>query len=233
MKRKVTSIRSHRMNYSMRSLALLVMVISLGSQVEAYSLHWPHWLGGKDRSLDIYSYYNFKNKFNKLFTDYARYDHLYNIALTSGADAQELSTLMTRSLQNADAIGAAFAPYYRKDLANGIATLFKRLIQYHAELGQALALKDTKKAQQVAQLWRENTQELALLLNSINRYISTNSLSRLMGNYLSLTAQDVTTALAKDWSKNARITDEALDANLKLADNLTESIIKQFHKKFQ
>jgi len=81
--------------------------------------------------------------------------------------------------------------------------------------------------------WFKNADDMAAFLSGANPNWDKNTLRQLLHAHLKMVTDSVTARLKKDWNGDVRAFDEGEIHLMKIADVLSDGIIKQFPQKFK
>jgi len=166
----------------------------------------------------------------KLWTDHVVWTRDYIIA--AAADAQDQKAATDRLMKNQEDIGNAVGGYYGKDAGRKLTTLLKEHIQIAADLVAAAKAGDKDRVKQIDARWQRNGEEIADFLAGANPNWPNGTLRDMMKMHLSTTTDEVTARLNKKWQADVEAFDAVYDHILKMADALSDGIIKQFPERF-
>jgi hypothetical protein len=166
----------------------------------------------------------------KLWTDHVVWTRAYIVAAVAGEpDAQAAAA---RLMKNQEDIGGAVASFYGAPAGQQLTTLLKEHISIAVDLIKAAKAGD-KSAQQTADTrWQENAIQIADFLSKANPNWPRATLVDLMKMHLSTTTAEVVARLNKNWEGDVQAFDRVYEHILKMADALTDGIVKQFPQKF-
>jgi hypothetical protein len=166
----------------------------------------------------------------KLWTDHVVWTRAYIVAAVAGEpDAQAAAA---RLMKNQEDIGGAVASFYGAPAGQQLTTLLKEHISIAVDVIKAAKAGD-KSAQQTADTrWQENAVQIADFLSKANPNWPRATLVDLMKMHLSTTTAEVVARLNKNWEGDVQAFDRVYEHILKMADALTDGIVKQFPQKF-
>jgi hypothetical protein len=81
--------------------------------------------------------------------------------------------------------------------------------------------------------WYKNADDIARFLSSTNPNWSNKALKELLYMHLQLVTDEVVARIKKDWNADIISFDKGEDHIIKLADAITDGIVKQFPNKFR
>ena len=166
----------------------------------------------------------------KLWTDHVVWTRDYIIA--AAADSPDQKAAADRLMKNQEDIGNAVAAYYGRDAGNRLTALLKEHIQIAVELIAAAKADDKAKVAAADRRWQQNGDQIADFLSSANPNWPRATLAEMMRMHLSTTNDEVKARLNKQWEQDARAYDAVYAHILKMADALSDGIVKQFPEKF-
>ncbi len=167
----------------------------------------------------------------KLWEDHITWTRLFVISALADLPDKEVTT--QRLLQNQTDIGDAVKPFYGDAAGNKLAELLKAHIVTAAELVAAAKAKDGAKQQDATKRWYTNADEIAVFLSGANpRNWSAEEMKSMMHEHLDVTTAEVVARLQGDWAKDVAAYTRIHEQILKMADMLSDGIIKQFPTEF-
>lgn len=153
---------------------------------------------------------------------------LYLLSLYYALPNQE--DVQKRLLQTAGDIAGVFGKFYSKAMENQLKMLLTEHIELAGKLMEALRDQKDQEAAQIEQDWRQNADQIAAMLSSANPNYNYEELQRSLNMHLDLMKQQMMADLGHDYEKFVKATDENSEHLLKMADMLTEGIMKQFYQ---
>jgi hypothetical protein len=165
-----------------------------------------------------------------LWTDHVVWTRIY--IMEAVADQPDATAAANRLMRNQDDIGAAVAAYYGKPAGDKLTSLLKEHISIAVDIIKAAKAGD-KAAQQAADAkWHQNADAIADFLSKANPNWPRATLVQMMNMHLSTTTDEVVARLTKNWEADVRAYDAVYNHILKMADALSDGIVKQFPAKF-
>lgn len=147
--------------------------------------------------------------------------------LANGGDVQ---VAVARLLKNQDDIGDLLRPYYRTTDVDQVVDLLKQHISIAGNIITAVMTSSDITA--LKKQWEDNCAAIVSALVGMNSYWDTSTLSSLWADHLSLTLDEITYRVSKNWSSDILNFDKILNNAHKLADSLACGVISQFPLKF-
>ena len=135
-------------------------------------------------------------------------------------------------LKNQEDIGNAIAQYYGKDAGDKLTKMLKDQILIAVDLIKAAKAHDDLKFQEADRKWDRNAEDIADFLSRANSFMSKTALTDLMKMHLATTKEEVKARVTKNWEADVRAFDAVYDHILRMADALSDGIIRQFPERF-
>ncbi|HYT31712.1 MAG TPA: hypothetical protein VEO37_03895 [Thermoanaerobaculia bacterium] len=166
----------------------------------------------------------------KLWEDHITWTRLYIVSAT--ADLPDKDATAKRLLQNQTDIGNAIKPFYGDAAGNKLTALLKDHILIAVDIIDAAKKGDTAKKDEAVKRWTANADDIAAFLNRANpKNWPLAEMKKMMRDHLDLTTAELVGHLQKDWTADVAAYDKVHDQILKMADMLSDGIIKQFPSK--
>lgn len=166
----------------------------------------------------------------KLWIDHTIWTRSYIVSAIAGLEDQ--SDVLERLLRNQQDIGNAIKPYYGEQAGNKLAELLTEHIVIAGKVVDAAIKGDQAAFTQQNKEWYRNADDIAQFLSSANPNWTKKEIQDLMYVHLQLLTDQVVARLKKDWKTDIAAFDKGEEHIIKLADTLTEGIMKQFPDKF-
>ncbi|WP_342560193.1 glycosyltransferase [Psychrobacillus sp. FSL W7-1457] len=171
-----------------------------------------------------------KGEIRKLWTDHVMWTRLYIVSTLEGLDDQE--KVLARLLENQEDIGNAFKPYYGEAAGNKLTELLKDHILLAGKVVDTAKSGNNANFERYNKEWYKNADDIADFLSKANPNLPNEELKEFLEMHLELITEDVKARLAKDWDSSIIALDKGIDHILKLADTLSNGVVKQFPNKF-
>ncbi|MGE5328416.1 MAG: LysM peptidoglycan-binding domain-containing protein [Deltaproteobacteria bacterium] len=178
-----------------------------------------------------YSELELRNYLRMLWEEHIAWTRMAIISTAANLPDQDL--VVNRLLQNAPDMGAALKPFYGNEKGEKFSSLIKDHLVIASQLVNASKVGDSKAAAAAEKKWYDNADEIARFLSSINPYWSEEALTEMLYNHLALTKTEAVARLKKDYAADIAAYDKIEKQALKMADTLSEGIVKQFPQKFK
>jgi hypothetical protein len=174
----------------------------------------------------------FHDAMRRLWEDHITWTRLAIVSLAH--DLPDLPATQARLLQNQVDIGNAVKPYYGKAAGDQLTALLKEHIVGAVALLQAAKAGDQALVAQRSSEWYANGDEIAEFMHGANpRNWSDRALRRMMKGHLDQTLREAVDRLGGRYDADVRDYDEIHHHILRMADMLSEGIIKQFPRRFR
>ena len=135
-------------------------------------------------------------------------------------------------MKNQEDVGKVVGKYYGTPAGQQMTTLLKEHITIAVDVVKAAKAGDKAAQAQADKSWQDNANQIADFLSKANPNWPRATVADLMKMHLSTTTAEVVARLKKDWEGDVRAYDAVYDHILKMADALSDGIIKQFPEKF-
>src|SRR4030095_1789048 len=141
---------------------------------------------------------------------------------------------LKRLLKNQDDIGNTIKPYYGSDAGSKLTGLLRTHIVQAGDLLKSAKSDDKDKFNKINEDWKKNADSIAVFLSGANPTNWTVSdMKKMMQDHLSLTLDEATARLKKDYTGDVKAYDKVVDEILMMSDMLSAGIVKQFPDKFK
>lgn len=140
----------------------------------------------------------------------------------------ETEQILQRLLRNPVDFANVLATFYGEEAAQTFRDLFTAHIQIAAELVQAAKAGNNEAASDADRRWRENAEQIAEFLGSINPYWSVDDWSAMLFEHLDLLSENVANMLAGNYEQSINDYDDIEMQALEMADMMAEGITMQF-----
>ncbi|HEY2798700.1 MAG TPA: glycosyltransferase [Thermoanaerobaculia bacterium] len=166
----------------------------------------------------------------RLWEDHVTWTRLYIVSTLAGLPDNAATT--ARLLQNQTDIGNAIKPFYGDAAGTRLTALLKDHILIAADIVQAAKSGDGAKLDPSKARWTANADDIAAFLSSANpRSWPAADVKAMMHDHLAATAAELEARLKKDWNADVAAYDRVHEQILKMADMLSEGIVRQFPQK--
>ena len=174
----------------------------------------------------------FHDAMRKLWEDHITFTRLF-IVSTFG-DLPDQGATAQRLLQNQEDIGDAIKPFYGEAAGEQLTALLREHILIAAEILQAAKIDDQAALGDAVTRWYTNADDIAAFLNSANpENWPLEDMRAMMREHLDLTLEEATAQLTGDYAASIAAYDQVHEQALKMADMLSNGIIRQFPNKFK
>jgi hypothetical protein len=140
---------------------------------------------------------------------------------------------LKRLLKNQEDIGNAIKTYYGDEAGTKLTALLKTHIVQAGDLLKAAKSDNQDKFKSINEDWKKNADSIAVFLSRQNSANWPESdMKKMMQDHLSLTIDEATARLKKDYPGDVKAYDKVVDEILKMSDMLSAGIVKQYPEKF-
>ena len=172
-----------------------------------------------------------RQEMHRLWTGYAFWMRQYIVESIAGNG--EVSAIGDRLLRNQEEFGFAVAQFYGIENSKKFADLLKTHVRITFDVVEAAKVGDKARLEAANQKWHGNASDIAAFLNEINpRYWPKQCLDDTWHQHLSLTMDQITGRLQKNWKDDTAAFDKDFAHILEFAECFAEGIIKQFSSRF-
>ena len=166
-----------------------------------------------------------------LWDDHVVWTRLF-IVSTLG-DLPDAQATTERLLQNQTDIGNAIKPYYGEAAGTKLSGLLREHILIAADIVKGAKAGDTAKVDAAKTKWTANADEIAAFLSGANaKNWPAAEMKTMMHDHLAATTTELEMRLKKDWKGDIAAFDRVEEQIMRMADMLSDGIIKQFPDKF-
>jgi len=166
----------------------------------------------------------------RLWMEHAIWTRSYIVSAIGGLEDQD--KVLARLLRNQDEIGNAIKPYYGEAAGNKLGKLLREHILLAGKVVEAAKANNQAALQKYNTAWYKNADDIAAFLSSANPNWNKNALKQLFHMHLKIVTDSVVSRLKKDWNREIRAFGEGEIHLIKIADVISDGIIKQFPQKF-
>ena len=213
------------------TLLLLVSVISLSSYYGCSSGN-----NAKEKAEEKImgiskSEVQLKTNMRKLWEDHVFWTRNVIFCITDGLPGADQA--VKRLLQNQTDIGDAIKPYYGEDAGKKLTSLLNPHITIAAEVVKAAKAGNKATLDEASKRWNSNANEISAFLSKANPNWPMADMKMMMDNHLKLTTDEAVQRIKKEYDADIVAFEKVEEEILKMADMLTDGIIKQFPEKFK
>jgi len=173
----------------------------------------------------------FHDTMRKLWEDHITWTRLAIVSLANGLP--DTDATVQRLLQNQADIGNAIKPFYGDAAGDQLTELLRQHILIAAEIIQDAKAGNTAAEQDAITRWYANADAIAVFLNAANpQNWPLEDMKAMMREHLDLTLKEAVDYLGGDYPASVADYEQVHLEILKMADMLSDGIIKQFPQKF-
>ncbi len=174
----------------------------------------------------------FRDAMDRLWIDHVAWTRNVILNIMDGLPGTD--DALKRLLKNQEDIGNAIKPYYGDAAGTKLTGLLRTHIVQAGDLLKAAKADDQEKFKKINEDWKKNADSIAVFLSGANQKNWPESdMKKMMQDHLSLTIDEATARLKKDYAADVKAYDKVVDEILMMSDMLSEGIVKQFPDKFK
>ncbi len=173
----------------------------------------------------------FKAATRKLWEEQSTWNR--NLILCIADNLPGIDPTEKRLLFNQTEIGNSIKPYFGEDAGNKFTELLVVHTFISEQVMRACNANNTDIPDELASRWQANATDIAIYLNKINSKWALDDLNKILSHHLKLTNDVIVLRFRKDYEAEIVAYDKLRSDNLKLADYISDGIIKQFPEKFK
>ena len=174
---------------------------------------------------------DFRSAMRKLWEDHLTWTRLHLISASANLPDKDVTA--KRLLKNQEDIGGALKAFYGDSAAARATALLKEHVMLGGLIIDAAVQTDNTLREPLAKRWAANADSIADLLSSRNpRHWPAARLKVMLRTHLDHSNDQLVARMQKDWEADAAAYDKSHDQILKLADQLSDGIMRQFPRKF-
>jgi len=167
----------------------------------------------------------------KLWEDHITWTRNVILCLVDNLPGSDLA--VKRLLRNQDDIGDAIKPYYGDAAGKKLTDLLHDHITISADVVKAAKVNDKKALEDANEKWYNNADQISDFLSKANPSWKLEDIKMMMHDHLKLTTEEAIARIKKDYVADIKAYDNVHDEILKMADMLSDGIVKQFPDKFK
>jgi hypothetical protein len=168
---------------------------------------------------------------HKLWEDHVTWTR--NVILCMVDDLPGTEQALNRLMKNQEDIGNAVKPYYKEEGGKKLTDLLKEHISISGDVIKAAKASNKSDLDAAQKKWSTNAEEISKFLSSANPNWKLKDMKKMMDDHLALTTDEVVQRIKKNYDADVEAYDKVHAEILKMADMLTEGIVKQFPDKFK
>jgi hypothetical protein len=174
----------------------------------------------------------FHDRMRKLWEDHITWTRLAIVSFA--ADLPDFDRTAARLLRNQTDIGDAVKPYYGRRAGNRLTALLKEHIAGAVELLKAAKAGDTASFASAKTAWYRNGRQIARFLSRANpRFLPFTAVNPMMKGHLDQTLAEAAHRLNGDVAADIRDYEHIHRHILRMADAISNGIMKQFPRRFR
>ncbi|RDW22469.1 hypothetical protein CWR48_01825 [Oceanobacillus arenosus] len=173
---------------------------------------------------------DYRNDMRSLWEEHVAWTRMAIISLIF--KLPDVDFVITRLLKNATDMGNMIRRLYGNVAAETYATLIKDHLLIAADLVKAALAGDQQKVIAIDKKWHENADDIAVFLNSINRFLTVEAVKEMFYHHLDLTKQEAVAMINRDYQKDIDVYDEIEKQAREMADAISDAMVKGYPSMF-
>jgi hypothetical protein len=174
----------------------------------------------------------FHDHMRKLWEDHITWTRLAIVSFA--ADLPDFNRTAARLLRNQTDIGNAVKPYYGRRAGNRLTALLKEHIAGAVELLKAAKAGDSAAFASAKTAWYRNGRQIARFLSRANpRFLPFTAVNPMMKGHLDQTLAEAADRLGGNFAADIRDYEHIHRHILRMADAISNGIMKQFPRRFR
>lgn len=170
------------------------------------------------------------NEMRRLWQEHIAWTRMTIISMVENLPDTDVVT--NRLLRNPTDFAMLLRTLYGNEVALNFENLLKEHLIIAADLVKAAKAGDKKSAADIEDKWYKNADEIATFLAGINPFWSEQIWKEMMQEHLALTKSEATDRINKFYAADIIVFDQIETQAMKMADVMSEGIIRQFPDKF-
>lgn len=174
--------------------------------------------------------FELKTNMRKLWEDHIVWTRNVILCLVDGLPGYDQS--LKRLLQNQVDIGNIIKPYYGDEAGDKLTELLFSHVNISTEVVKAANEDNITGIDKANKKWIANADEISLFFSKVNPNWKLEEMKSMMYNHLLLTTSEALARIKRDYNADVVAFDAVHSDILKMADMLSDGIVKQFPDKF-
>ena len=174
--------------------------------------------------------YQLKFNFRRLWMENGIWTRSYIVS--AEANLADKQIVLTRLLKNQDDIGNEIKPFYGEQAGTKLSQLLREHILIAGKVIEAAKANNQADLKKYNAAWYRNADQIADFLSTANPNWNKDVMKQLLHAHLKMVTDSVLARLKKDWNGDIRAFDEGEIHLIKIADVISDGIIRQFPQKF-
>lgn len=171
-----------------------------------------------------------RDKMRELWIDHVVWTREFIVAFAAGSLSQPVAS--ERLLHNQEEIGQAVAGFYGAQAGEKLTALLKDHILISVEVVTAAKAGNDAQLKIADKKWHDNADQIASFLSGANPAWPKAEMQKMMYDHLAKTTKEAVARLKGNWKEEVAIYDDVRAQIIRMADMLSDGIIKQFPAKF-
>jgi hypothetical protein len=173
---------------------------------------------------------DYRNDMRSLWEEHVAWTRMAIISLTF--NLPDVDFVIKRLLKNATDMGNMIRRLYGDVAAQTYASLIQDHLLIAADLVKAAIAGNQQAVMAADKKWHQNADEIAVFLNSINRFLTKEAVREMFYHHLDLTKQEAVAMINKDYQKDIDVYDEIEKQAREMADAISDAMVKGYPSMF-
>ncbi|WP_425453626.1 LysM peptidoglycan-binding domain-containing protein [Oceanobacillus chungangensis] len=173
---------------------------------------------------------DYRNDLRSLWEEHVAWTRMAIISLVF--KLPDVDFVIARLLKNATDMGNMIRRLYGDVAAETYASLIKGHLLIAADLVKAALAGDQQAVMAADKRWHENADEIAVFLNSINRFLTEKAVREMFYHHLDLTKQEAVAMINMDYQKDIDVYDKIEKQAREMADAISDAMVKGYPSMF-
>lgn len=167
----------------------------------------------------------------KLWEEHYKWTSRYITSAVSNLPDKDV--VLARLMHNQEDIGNLYKAYYGVSVGDKLTALLKEHIAIAGKIIEAGKVGDQANLKKLNDDWFKNADDITDLLSSINKHYNKLILKGIFHKHLQMVTDEAVARIKMDWQASVNAADAGEDHIMKLADFLSNGIVKQFPARFK
>lgn len=173
---------------------------------------------------------DYRNEMRSLWEEHVAWTRMAIISLVF--DLPDIEFVLKRLLKNAEDMGNMIRRLYGDVVGNTYTDLIQQHLLIAADLVKAAIAGDEQAVTAADKEWHDNADEIAVFLNSVNRYLTEEAVRDMFYHHLDLTKQEAVAMINKDFQKDIDAYDEIEKQAREMADAISDAMVMAYPSVF-
>lgn len=173
---------------------------------------------------------DYRNEMRSLWEEHVAWTRMAIISLVF--DLPDIEFVLKRLLRNATDMGNMIRRLYGDLVAQTYTDLIQQHLLIAADLVKAAIAGDQQAVAEADKKWHENADEIAVFLNSVNRFLPEEVVRDMFYEHLALTTEEAVAMINKDFQKDIDVYDAIEKQARQMADAISDAMVQAYPSVF-